>query len=931
MLHSHVSAGDFSFDTAPQGSRRVSGIAPLTNNGGSFRLRHFVGDGVGIQESSSSLGVFLPSSPDDEFFFVDGQYSLTNEANSVGNAGLGYRSFNRASNRFWGASLWYDVDGRNFNTFHQLGVTLELVGDIWDLRGNAYLPVGTTQSTVGSPIMNGGLQFQDNSLVFGSLVETETAYDGFDLELGRVWYPELLGRCIRTAVGFYHFQAEDNPHIYGARGRVEGSLTQNLDLGLTLQNDREFDTNLIFGVTWRFGGGTKMGARGCSYTAENRLRQTAPRNQQIVVTRGYSQVPIMAIDPTDGQAFHIIHVDSAASPGGDGTLARPYQTLAEAEAGSVAGDVIYAHADSVFLSQTISLQPNQQFLGEGVQHYINTQQLGSFLLPRATNGTSLPLIQSPADVGVFVNDNTVVSGIRVDGAGEVGIGGMNVAGDVSINRNVITNSAEVGIALQDFMGNVSIADNQVTGSGILGIIAGNPGGGSSVGNVTISRNSVSNTGADIGIGVVGVTGETLISENTVTNSGGVAIGVQNFNGNVTVVDNQATNSGELGIVAGDPGGTSFGNVTMSRNIVDGTTSEPGLGVAGVNGDIVITDNTVMNTGANATFVYRVVGDVTYLRNNVSNTAVEGGFFGEITGSVVATHNEVRTVNDFAFQFFDVSSNVHFANNLIDDTDTEGAIFSNVGGNVDILSNQLSNIGSTGFRVIGVGGDLTMQGNVLNTAGTDGYTIVQVAGDLTITGESISNTGNAGILFTQNTGDALVDGNTISNFRDFGLFFVGNGGTATVRNNTVINSTDFGILLESNTSTFTALVENNTFGTSVSPLTEGLRFFANGPGTLNVIARDNEVNTTNFSLFASNSAGSTFNLFLEDNAANNTYLMDMRAAGTFNLGGFLGTGGSFSDSDNGNLANHGNTTSGGAPTVTALGTIIIVDPTSVPSP
>ncbi len=38
-----------------------------------------------------------------------------------------------------------------------------------------------------------------------------------------------------------------------------------------------------------------------------------------------------------------------------------------------------------------------------------------------------------------------------------------------------------------------------------------------------------------------------------------------------------------------------------------------------------------------------------------------------------------------------------------------------------------------------------------------------------------------------------------------------------------------------------------------------------------------------------------------------------------------------DSDIGNVANNGNTTSGGAPTVTALGTINIVNPASIPTP
>ncbi len=41
-----VCAGVISFDTVPQRSRNIAGIAPIADNGGTFRLRHFVGDGV---------------------------------------------------------------------------------------------------------------------------------------------------------------------------------------------------------------------------------------------------------------------------------------------------------------------------------------------------------------------------------------------------------------------------------------------------------------------------------------------------------------------------------------------------------------------------------------------------------------------------------------------------------------------------------------------------------------------------------------------------------------------------------------------------------------------------------------------------------------------------------------------------------------------
>lgn len=929
-----VCAGLFTSDTTPQGSRNIAGIAPITDSGGTFRLRHFVGDGVGIQDSSSSLGAFLPLSASDEFIFFDGQYSLTNEANSVGNLGLGFREFNPANNRFWGVSLWYDVDDRNFNTFQQAGATFELVGDIWDLRGNAYVPIGRRQQTSGDPVLSGGgLMFQGTSLAVGALLETETAYDGFDLELGRIWYGIPIAQCIRTAVGFYHFQGDDNPHIYGVRGRVEGSLTQNIDLGLTIQNDREFDTNLIFGVTWRFGGAARNRIQGCSYSARNRLRRSVPRNQQIVVTRGYTNTFLAATNPVNGQAIHIIHVDSSAGPGGDGTLARPFQTLAEAEAGSVAGNVIYAHADSVFLGESIRLLPDQQFLGEGVDHYINTQQLGSFMLPRATSGTSLPLIQDSPDVAVELNSNTVVSGIRVDNAGEIGIGGISVNGDVSINRNIITNSAEVGIGVQDFVGNLSIVDNQISDTAMLGLVVGDPGGGGSTGNVTISRNTVTNTDDEFAVAVSGVTGDILINENIVTDSEGLGIGVIGFNGNATIVDNQVSDIEEMGIIVGDPGGGgSAGNVLISRNNVNNTNTDAGIGAAGVIGDVIISDNAIANTGSTGIFAYQIDGDVLLSNNDIINAGDEGAFAGLITGNVVATDNEVQGCGDFGFQFFSVNDGVLFQNNVVNNAVTEGAIFANVDGGVTVTGNQFTNLGSAALRFQGGTGNVITQGNVIDNVGDIAFTIAQVNGNIDVSNETISNVAREGIMFFENTGDISVTGNSIHNTGDAGLFFVGNGGTAIVQSNTLTAVSNFGILFESRSSTFTGLAENNTFGTVANPLSDGLRFFSNGSGTLNVTARNNSIVAGGFTMFADTASGTTFNLNLNDNTGNGTYMMDMRAAGsTFNLGGLLGTGSSFSDSDNGNVANNGNTTSGGAPTVTALGTINIVAPASIPTP
>jgi len=40
-------------------------------------------------------------------------------------------------------------------------------------------------------------------------------------------------------------------------GRLEGQVTPNLSVQLSLTNDRVFDTNLVFGVCWTLPGGSQ--------------------------------------------------------------------------------------------------------------------------------------------------------------------------------------------------------------------------------------------------------------------------------------------------------------------------------------------------------------------------------------------------------------------------------------------------------------------------------------------------------------------------------------------------------------------------------------------------------------------------------------------------------------------------------------------------
>ena len=83
--------------------------------------------------------------------------------------------------------------------------------------------------------------------------------------------------------------------------------------------------------------------------------------------------------------LRIVHVDSSAGPGGDGTFENPFDNLTDVNgAGSLEGDIILAHAGSVFTGEASTmLKDNQRLLGEGngLEFTVATAEEGTITIP----------------------------------------------------------------------------------------------------------------------------------------------------------------------------------------------------------------------------------------------------------------------------------------------------------------------------------------------------------------------------------------------------------------------------------------------------------------------------------------------------------------------------------------------------------------------
>ena len=240
----------------------------------------------------------------------------------------------------------------------------------------------------------------------------ETSMAGFDVELGRElpsWFED-----VRTSayLGFYHYDAPGMQSANGVRGRLESWIGENVSLNLAVENDAVTNTTVSGGIAFHWGGVSRAARQADPLAAK--LGDRVVRDPAIITQQKSDTTRELAIDPVTGQPIEVRHVDSNAAPGGDGSVLHPFQTLAQLQAGSGQNQILFAHADSVFIDQRIKLQPNQRFLGEGIDHYFTAVQ-GTFLLPRATTGKNLPLIYD-SDFGPFVSvvlakqNNTEVAG-----------------------------------------------------------------------------------------------------------------------------------------------------------------------------------------------------------------------------------------------------------------------------------------------------------------------------------------------------------------------------------------------------------------------------------------------------------------------------------------------------------------------------------------
>ncbi|MEM8944229.1 MAG: hypothetical protein AAGD11_03525 [Planctomycetota bacterium] len=764
------------------------GVIPANYQSGSFFNRNlgtalrfnYHTQGYGTQEGVFSLGGMKVFNMEGATFFLDGQGTLSDDFGGGFNLGVGYRQLATLGNktdseRIIGAGFWTDGQSSvNDNFFTQLGFSLESLGDLYDVRLNGSFPLDREKT--GDATLTGASDafFSGNNL-FGAeeTFGVDTALDVLDGEVAiRVADLEAWG----FAGAYYLGGGEDDTGGY--RLGVRGYAVPDVAVSFSVTEDDIYDTNFLFGITWFIGrthrGNTPTG------TLLDRFREPVLRNDFIAMTsRQETRVSGDALTLAGStDLVSIVHVDSTAAAGGDGTFESPFDDISDVDdaGNSAANDIILVHGGSMFTGAEgqIVLQENQRLLGEGmdemgnmIAHFVQTNA-GSVALPETAVGAQdllRPQIDGTGVAGtpmITLADGATVDNFTIDNA-ETGIfaDGVTVPTGNTIS-NVLVSDATTGISLTNMMGTTVLDSNVIieraTGTALL-IQDGSE-------NVTMNGSINDTTG--MSLVVSGRTGGTV-----------------QFNGTIDDDTNDDNSSTSMGVqIQGNADAVvSFDAASTLAIEVDG-----GAGVTGF--DVQGNGSTTVSVTGTADIEARGDSRAVQFAGNTDSTT--GLTFADLNASAI-NGNTVEVAGPGAVTM--ASVNTGSSNRGITNSGT-GTAFANdgTGGSATMTIN--SNItNSGGGNVVAMtnraeANDVFFNGDITDMS--EGISVTNNSnGIMAFTGEvRLTNTGvNNSLTMTDNEGATVSFTDIQASTTDGNTLDVTGGGTLTISDANATNSID----------------------------------------------------------------------------------------------------------------------------------------------
>ena len=483
---------------APSGgvvNRAVGRLQDLNQNGPGWMYYgiNAADRGLGYNGSYMTLGGFIPYAEDDlgGFWAADLRGHFSEYGGFFSNVGFVRKQFLGGS--LFGVGVYWDYDGdqNQYSTagmcgtgpfgqfghsYNQVGISTEWLTDFGNLRSNGYIPVGTTAYTAGNP----GSNFYQNFVMcqYG----LDAALTGADLEVG-AYVPGLSDWAGMISVGGYalgnarydwsagSLAGKDVvPWFGGVYTRLDMTLIENWDFSLQYNNDSFFDSTGFARLTYRMGGSRRR-------NVPDQMEQPMMRNEHIVRAH---QTPEVAINPSTGTPWNVIHVNNAAAAGGTGTAEAPVNTLVQGSAAATnPWDIVFVHQG---LSRTTTpyggefafQAQNQYLVGDGGTFTLPSVCCGPISL--STGAGLLPLLSNPGGTSVSIDGNiaggATVADLDILGS-QIGIqasGNLTglpsaayTAGQPTLVQNVTisgngTAASQRGVSIDDATGNINFRD-----------------------------------------------------------------------------------------------------------------------------------------------------------------------------------------------------------------------------------------------------------------------------------------------------------------------------------------------------------------------------------------------------------------------------------------------------------------------------------------
>ncbi len=788
-----------------------------------FRVHQSITDEIGDDGPITSIGGFFPHTTPNGLWFFDAQFNLLEDAENLGeqtlnfgaNAGFGWRRIVPSLDSIFGASVWYDLDRTRPDFVHQVGISAELLGDLWQFRVNGYVPCGTNR--ISSFTALGAPMYVNENIVFGQTRFDNLDMGGFDWELGRRLPGWLGNNGVSAYIGGYYYQADAAFNTLGISSRLEAIISPNLTIDAKFTNDHLFKNRVGLDVTWFLPSGKCKSCADTCCSEVYRLTEPVERNRTVVYATQTLNNPIIATSPTTGLPIIVVHVDSNAPNGGNGNVQSPYNNLPAAQTGSAPNDIILVQAGSEFSGQAITLQNSQRFLGEGIPHTVDTVQAGTITLPTTSNGTVLPIINnSPGDAVTLANGNEV-SGFTINNSGGEAIAGNGISGTTNIN-NVAINGGASGISIANSSTTATITNTPINGAATGISLTNNTGSFDFVGTQTVAGSTAG------GVVLSGNSSPVTFDNLQLTATTGTGLSATNQTGTLTITTGAITAAAGTGVSINNSAITTPAPLAISLASVNATGGTNGILLNNAGGSFTVTGSgttagsggTISDTTGVGVSIVGESGTVALNNMNVTDPTLGGVSVtnSTSTANVGLTGAAITLANTQTGVFVNNNSGTFSLNNSTVTGGGTGVGIDNSSGTANLAGDTVANA-HVGIDIVNNSGTVTGTGTTTITGSTvDGLAVDNNSGAVSFSNVAISASTGNGLESSGQTGTFTISGGTVSDANGEAVRILGSGsGVPLAITLASVNSTGGGngILLDNAAGTFTVTGSGTTAG------------------------------------------------------------------------------------------------------------------------